>query len=131
MKNVIIAVLALVGLSLALHVFGVFGTVATAPGRVVNKTLETNNIIHNYEWFYDVNAKYETRIAQVAEYAGYLKAESDPAEKARIRTEVSAVRQSCRDLVTQYNANSEKANRSIFKSNNLPEILSTIPCEVK
>lgn len=104
--------------------------VATAPGRVVNKTFETDNIITSYEWFYDTNAKYEARVAQVREYVEYLKAETDPKEKVRLRTDVAAVRASCRDLVTKYNANSEKANKSLFKSNNLPQTLSIQPCEI-
>lgn len=119
-------ILAVAAIALALTACNV----TNAPVNVANKTFETNNIIHSYEWFYNVNANYTARTAQVAEYAGYLKTETDPKEKARLRMESSAMRVSCRDLVTKYNAESQKVNKRLFKSGNLPETLSIEPCEV-
>lgn len=116
-------------LMLVLHACGVVGTVATAPGRVINKTLETDNIIGNYEWFYDVNAKFDSRVAQIKDETKVLDGVTDPAEHSRVQNDLSAMRQSCRDLATKYNANSEKANKSIFKSHGLPETLSMTDCE--
>ena len=123
--------LAVVGFLLfgLLHVMGVIGTAATAPGRVVNKTLGTENIIASYEWFYDVNAQYEARSGQIKGHAALAKAESDPKERSRLNIELGAMRQSCRDLVAKYSANSEKANKSIFKSRGLPETLPLNACE--
>lgn len=111
------------------HALGVFGTVATAPGRMVNKTLQTDNIISSYEWFYDVNAQYEARRAQIAGHAKLLAGEQDKQERARLNMELAAMRQSCRDLATKFNANSVKANKSLFKSHNLPESLPITACE--
>jgi hypothetical protein len=111
------------------HALGVIGSVATAPGRVVTKTLETNNIIHNYEWFFDVNAQFESRKGQIKAHSKLL-ASADAKEKSMLNIELGAMQQSCRDLATKYNANSQKMNTSVFKSNNLPFTLSTNECEV-
>ena len=113
----------------ALHVLGVIGTAATAPGRVVNKTLGTDNIISSYEWFYDTNAQFDSRRGQIKAHAALAKAEEDTKERARLNIELGAMRQSCRDMATKYNANSEKANKSIFKSRGLPEALALNDCE--
>ena len=120
---VILTALGLIG-----HVLGVFSTAATAPGRVINKTLETNNIIQSYEWFYDVNAAYIARLNQVNQYKTMMSEESDRDERYRLRTELAAMQQTCRDLATKYNANSEKVNKSIFKGWSLPEALSHTNC---
>lgn len=112
-----------------LHVLGVIGTAATAPGRVVNKTLGTDNIISSYEWFYDTNAQFDSRRGQIKAHAALAKAEEDPKERSRLNIELGAMRQSCRDMATKYNANSEKANKAIFKSRGLPETLQLNDCE--
>ena len=103
--------------------------VATAPARVVNKTMETNNIIGSYEWFYDSKAQYDSRVSQLQSTKSFLSEESDPSLRRMLMTEFNAQQQSCRDLATRYNANSEKANKSIFKSKGLPETLSITNCE--
>jgi len=107
---------------------GVFSSLATAPSRVINKTLETNNIIQSYEWFYDVNAAYVARSTQVDQFIKLYESETDKAEKSRLRIDMSAIQQSCRDLVTKYNANSEKMNKSIFKGWSLPDSLTITTC---
>jgi len=114
----------------ALHVLGVIGTAATAPGRVVNKTLGTDNIIASYEWFYDTNAQWDARRNQITAHAALVKQEADPKERSRLNVELAAMRQSCRDMATKYNANSAKANKSIFKSRGLPEAINLSDCEV-
>lgn len=77
---------------------------------------------------YDVNAQYQARTAQIQSYAGEVKNASEGSERARLRTEVGAMQQSCRDLATQYNANSQKMNREIFKGWTLPETLDISTC---
>lgn len=113
----------------ALNVLGVLGSAASAPGRVINQTLGTNNIITSYEWFYDTNAQYQARSGQIKSHTKISQAEADPKERSRLNIEAAAMRQSCRDLASKYNANSEKANKMIFKSNGLPETLSINSCE--
>ncbi len=112
-----LAVLALVG-----GVFSTLTKVATAPGRVLDRALETGNIIHNYEWFHDTHAAYLSRRNQIASY-------KKVATDSQALLELQAMRQSCRDLVTKYNANSTKTNRSIFKGRDAPSELDLNTCE--
>ena len=114
--------------SLITGAFGTLGKVVSTPARVIDKTLETNNVIQSYEWFYDVNASYDARLNQVNQYKQMLADELDKDERYRIRTEVAAMQQTCRKLATKYNANSEKMNKSIFKGWALPDTLSLNNC---
>lgn len=108
--------------------FGLFTKVVSTPSRVLSKTLDTNNVIQSYEWFYDVDAAYKARYSQVKQYKSMLEEEENREEKYQLRTELSAMQQSCRDLATKYNANSNKMNKSIFKGWSLPKTLSYINC---
>ena len=128
-KPILIGVGLLIAVPVGLNAIGVFNSVATAPGRVINKTLETNNIIFNYERFFNVNANYKSRVAQIEEYRPLIVGETDPAEKARLRTELSAMKQSCLELANGYNADAGKMNRSLFRDRDLPEQLDVAACE--
>ena len=119
----------LIALPLAFGAYSTFSSVATAPSRVINKTLQTDNIIFNYERFFDVNASFTSRSAQVKQYKEFLATETDPREKIRLRTEMAAMQQSCRELATKYNADSQKMNRSVFKDSDLPYTLNIAECE--
>jgi hypothetical protein len=119
----------LIALPLAFGAYSTFSSVATAPSRVINKTLQTDNIIFNYERFFDVNASFTSRSAQVKQYKEFLATETDPSEKIRLRTEMAAMQQSCRELATKYNADSQKMNRSVFKDSDLPYTLNIAECE--
>jgi len=103
--------------------------ILTAPSRVVSKTLETNNIITSYEWFYDTNAAYEARLPQITQFNGFLKEELSSSEKSKTRVDLGAIQQSCRDLVSKYNANSQKMNKKIFKGWSLPYDLKISTCD--
>jgi hypothetical protein len=123
---------ALVGLAaLSMAACDVAGNVVSAPGRVANRTLQTDNIIFNYEYFFDVNASFQGRVAQVNQYREFFETETDPAEKSRLRTEFAAIQQSCRELANKYNANATKINRGIFKDPRgvLPSSLDAASCE--
>lgn len=119
----------LIALPIAFGAYSTFSSVATAPSRVINKTLQTDNIIFNYERFFDVNANFTSRSAQVKQYKEFLATETDPSEKVRLRTEMAAMQQSCRELATKYNADSQKMNRSVFKDSDLPYTLNIAECE--
>ncbi len=130
LKPVLLFLLSAFVVFIALHVFGVIGAAATAPGRAVAKTLSTDNVIASYEWFYDTNAQFDARKSQIKAHSALAKADEDPKERSRLNIELAAMRQSCRDLATKYNANSEKVNKSIFKGGSLPEQLDSAACEV-
>lgn len=117
-------------LFLLLHFTGALGSLITAPGRVLNKTLETENILASYEYFYDVNAQFNARRDQIKGHVALLTTESDPKERSRLSIEIAAMRQSCRDMAAKYDANSKKANKAIFKSSGLPETLQQSDCEL-
>ena len=132
-----LTLLAMVGLSLA--VFGVktillpanaAHTAVSSANEIVGKTLNSDNILANYEWFYDMSAQWEARRGQIVAHAGLVKEESDTNEHSRLNMELAAMRQSCRDMAAKYNANSEKVNKSLFKSRELPESLNINFCEV-
>lgn len=121
-------------------VLGMFGLSAigwslglvTLPFRsargVVERTLAPDNIIHNYEWFYDTSKAFEARSAQIISYKADMVTAVD-SEKSKMRIELQAMRQVCRDLAARYNANSEKANRSIFMGGGVPNQLDPTICE--
>jgi len=111
------------------NLVGTAVSVATAPGRVIQKTLDTNNIISSYEWFHDANNQVKARVAQIAGHKKILEETTDAAEKSRLRIELSAIQQGCRDLVGRYNANATKINKSIFMGREAPESLNPSICE--
>lgn len=124
------AVCAIAVLGFALHALGVFGAIATAPGRVIGNTLRTDNIIASYEWFYDANGQFQSRVGQIKGHSVLLSGETDAKERSRLNIELAAISQSCRDLATRYNATAEKVNKAIFRSNDLPAALPVKACEV-
>lgn len=95
---------------------------------VVSRTLDSNNVITRYEWFHDANGRYKSRINQIHQSTSDYTTAS-PTDKSSIRVDLNAQKQSCRDIVTQYNANSEKTNQSIFKGREAPISLEIQPCE--
>jgi len=102
--------------------------VVTLPTSLISKTADTTNVIHNYEWFHDVDAAIQAKKGQLSTHVSLLK-DADAGERSRLNMEVAAIRQSCRDLVTKYNANSEKINRGIFKGTSLPELHNVNVCD--
>jgi hypothetical protein len=128
-KTIALWTAGIIALPVAVAAYSTFSSVVTAPSRVVNKTLQTDNIIFNYERFFDVNANFTSRVAQIKQYKEFLATETDPSEKIRLRTEMAAMQQSCRELATKYNADSQKMNRSLFKDKDLPYTLNTTECE--
>ena len=123
------AIAAAIVLPVACSAYSIYASVTTAPGRVISKTLETNNILTNYEMFHDESQNFSARVAQLTEQRGFLDKEADPAERSRLRMELAAQQQSCRELAADYNANSQKLNRSLFKDRGLPAALDAGQCE--
>lgn len=126
-KIVAIGVAVTLGAAVVLGGMSTVISVVSAPGRVIQETLKTNNIINNYEMFFDINAGYERRVADIQSQRLMLEGATG-AELNRLKIELVGLQQTCRDLVTRYNAASEKENRSLFKANNLPESLEIATC---
>lgn len=122
----------MVALFVAVILFGGAGwifNIASQPARIISKTLDADNVIHNYEWFHDANGNYMARVSQIKQFKKLNADESDPQERSRLRIEMAAIQQSCRDLSRRYNANASKMNRGLFRERSLPDQLNTGDCE--
>ncbi len=133
-------VLILLALIVGLPVLGITCRLACAPATIANKaldsaegvldrTLNPDNVIYNYEWFHDTFRAVQARVAQVGGHRTLLRGETDRDERTRLKLEIAAMQQSCRDMVAQYNANSAKINRSVFKGRTAPADLDPAVCE--
>lgn len=114
---------------------GLFGNVFNQAGRIVNKTIDADNVIYNYEWFKQrhedigaIESKIELSVSAVNSFessAGERKDwhREDREEHARLSTVRLGLEQQRADLVAEYNARSRMVNRSIFKTGDseLPE----------
>jgi len=98
-------------------------------GGVMDRTFNADNVIAKYEWFHDAHGQYQARVNQIAASKRMFADEKDSAERSRLRIELAAQQQSCRDLVTRYNANSTKTNVSIFQGREAPSSLNIQTCE--
>lgn len=96
---------------------------------LVGKTLDADNIINTYEWYFDVGAAFDAKVNQIEQHNEDYQLEEDPKERRLLRTELRSMQQVCRDLAERYNANSEKLNRSLFKDWSLPATLNEMECE--
>lgn len=101
--------------------------IVTAPGRVITDTFQTGNVTRNYEMFYDINAGHDRRVADISGHKAAMTSATGE-EKNRLNVELLGMQQTCRDLVTRYNAESAKMNKAVFKSNSLPETLDINSC---
>lgn len=107
---------------------------------VVNKTVDADNMIYNYEWFKQrhesidaIDFKIRAQQLSVEDFeksAGDRKDwhREDREEHARLSTILTGLRQQRADLAAEYNARSRMANRSIFKSGDV-ELPESIPVD--
>ncbi len=91
---------------------------------VAERTLDPDNMINSYEWYFDAYGEIKAKGPQIKQHQAYLAEENDKDERNNLRMELTAMQQSCRELVAKYNANSKKANKSIFQDKDLPRQLS-------
>ncbi len=101
-------------------------TVDKSARGVITKTLDSDNVIQNYEWFkqtaqdYDAAlANIETTRAQVKDLASVPASKRDWQDKKDLsaaRTTLSGQIQYANSLAADYNARSKMMNRSIFKA---------------
>ncbi|CCG43370.1 hypothetical protein [Magnetospirillum molischianum] len=131
-----ISIAGLVGIStfalvakLALAPLNMAHTAVNSATGVVNKTLDPNNVIVKYEWFHDANAQYQSRLNQIHGHKALIAGETDKGELQRLRIELAAMQQSCRDLAFRYNANATKTNVGLFQGETLPRLLDATTCE--
>lgn len=128
MKTIFYIIAGLLGAVLLLGFLATATSIISAPGRVLRETLQTQNIIDNYELFFDLNAGFERRVADINSYRELLN-DATGDEATRLRIEFKGLQQTCRDIATRYNAASAKQNRAVFKSSDLPYTLNLASCE--
>jgi len=105
-------------------------------GRVVNKTIDADNVLGNYEWFKRQAADYgafDAKIATAQAAVDSFVAAAGPRtawtfedkqESARLNSVLQGLKSQKAGIAAEYNARSQMLNRSIFKSNDLPESLN-------
>ena len=107
----------------------------TASG-IIERTADPDNVIANYEWFkrqvQDVKA-FDAKIMLASlKVEGFEKSAGprekwtfdDKQEHARLNSVVLGLESQRASMVAEYNARSQMANRSLFKTNDLPETLN-------
>lgn len=104
-------------------------SIISTPGRLLTKTLEVDNIVSKYEYYFDTNAQFNTRISQLKTHKKLIEQVVEPAEKSRLTMEITSIQYSCRDLANKYNMNSMKLNQTVFKDWRLPQTLEAKNCE--
>ena len=111
------------------------GLSSSAAG-VMSRTLDPDNIIYNYEWFHSKSEAYVSYQKQKADLTQRMKSlteimgtdrskwtRADREEYSQLTNQMIGVAQHIRDIAAEYNARTGMANRSIFKSGDLPESL--------
>jgi hypothetical protein len=107
----------------------------TAAG-VREKVGNADNVLYQYEHFHDLCAAVRSTDTKIAAY-DKRHPDGDDSDKFqaapkrdRLDTELTGLKQFRAERVEQYNADSAKANRSLFKDNSLPARLdeSTPAC---
>jgi len=108
--------------------------------RIIDKTFDADNVIHNYEWFKQrwqdvqaIDAKVTSSQAAVSQF----KAEAGPRgswkrddrmESSRLSAVLLGLQQQRADMAAEYNARSKMANRAIFKGGDV-ELPASIPIQ--
>lgn len=103
--------------------------IISKPAALVSKATDTTKMLQNYEWFYEASNNFTARSAQVRQFKSLLASETEKSEQSRLRIDLAAVQQSCRDLVAKYEAQSGKLHVGYLKSKSLPESLNAKDCE--
>ena len=97
---------------------------------VMSKTLDADNVIHNYEWFKRMN---KSILSRVGDIAGHKAVATDPEatrqEKQLARMELRGMKTTCRTMVGKYNARAAMANRNLFKTDDTPLSFSLDVCK--
>lgn len=136
MKNFITIICLLAGLLLVSFAIGegchLFNTATDSANGVIDKTLDPNNVIYNYEYFKQANQDIQALdqkivAAQTAanNFDGQFKNRKDmdrddKQESDRLHAVLTGLQQERLTEVATYNARAQMANRNIFQTHDLP-----------
>lgn len=102
-------------------------------GQIVNKTIDADNVIYNYEWFHqqyqDIKAIDEKIVVQEKAKADFEASAGPRAdwrfeerqEWNRLNTYIAGLKSQRAQMVATYNARAAMSNRSIFIGRDLPD----------
>lgn len=131
---VIAFIVGVTALGLVGHLFNTAANIADTPATLIDRAMRPENIENSYHLFRDEKLAYNSRLEQIKTSRQDLTdSQTDKDEKYRVRTELRGQEQSCRDIAAQYNADSLKADKRIFKdpiflNNNMPQTLDMEAC---
>jgi len=106
--------------------------------RIIEKTIDADNVIYNYEWFKKTNQdikSLDSKIAITKAAVELFKKEAGPRdgwhradieESFRLNSVYMGLKQQRNDVAAEYNARSEMANKEIFKTGELPDFFEMI-----
>jgi hypothetical protein len=109
--------------------------VVTTPLAIVNKILQPDNVLYNYEWFKQQVQDVKAIDQKINAFTATLKAFEvsagprdswkfdDRQEWNRINSVLTGLTGQRASMVAEYNAKSQMANRTLFKTSDLPEQL--------
>lgn len=133
-------ILSIVGILLLLSLLGVgmgachhlIANPLHQAGRVVDKTVDADNVVYNYEYFksqYREILAMDAKIATADSSLHDFLANSGPRETwdfrdkeeaSRLRTVLSGMQNVRAEMVAQYNARAAMANRKLFMGSDVP-----------
>jgi regulatory protein YycI of two-component signal transduction system YycFG len=127
----IVIILIVVGVGIKIFWFPVHTSLKSINStyEIIDKTLDSNNILANYEWFKrqeeGIQALYKKEARAKEEIAAFEEAypdkdkwsKFDKDEYARLRSNLTGVSNILDEAIAEYNARSSMANRAIFKEN--------------
>jgi hypothetical protein len=131
--TVVAAGAALIAGAIALFYLAVAGQTAATPAAIAARTLNADNAIANYEWFKQqhedikaIDANLGGRRAALAQFeaeagprAGWTF--DDHAEWSRLSSIVQGLQGQRTQMVADYNARAQMANRDLFRTRDLPD----------
>ena len=132
MKKFLISLSTIVGIVIIYLIFVFVGN----AGKVVSKTLDADNVIYNYEYFYNkyesynsINKKIDNAGESLTDFIASLPDNKedwmyeDRQILAQKRSILRGLEAQKADIIKDYNSHSDMKNRSLFKDNNLPDKL--------
>lgn len=117
--------------------------VAKSGEEVVEQTIDTDNVLYNYENFKDLYNEAKAQVAKIEsaeeQKQGLKETHGEPKEfpedirkeLADLNENIAGFEKQYQSIVKQYNSDSSKLNRNLFKDDNLPAELPLYYQELK
>lgn len=135
-KTGIYAIAIVAGLTVVGSLAGLVTLPFTTGTQIIQKTLDSTNVINNYEWFKrqyaDVVAIDQRIVASESALNVFNQSAGDRStwtfedkqEFSRLNSVILGLKGQRTSMVAEYNSRSQMANRSLFKTNDLPDQLN-------